>query len=184
MSASQFDLSCITLSLTTADAHASAFDAMTAEMLQWHAAGVYPERQALIVAIEAAGRKASTAKVYASRILAWAKAGRTPRTIGECVNDGPKAAGKGGRPKGSAKTPTAADVDAADDTADDTADTAGDPFNPAAVSGSAALPAQWVMHLESIRAQLPAMKGWAADDIVAAQDCAMRLLALIKKNRT
>ena len=173
MSATQFDLSVLTLALTTADAHASAFDALTSEMVQWHATGVYPERAALIAAIQAAGRTIGTAKVYASRVLAWARAGKTPRSMHECIADGPKVTGKGGRPKGTAKTPVAKPA-AGDD------DTEGDPINPAI--GTAALPQQWQVILQTMQAQVPARKDWPSEDIVAFQDSLSKCIALIKRN--
>ena len=89
---SKFDLSHVTLAFSSADAAASAFDALTAEMVQWHGAGVYPTNKEVDAAIRASGRAAATAKVYASRILAWSKAGKTPKSISQMIKDGPRTA--------------------------------------------------------------------------------------------
>ena len=101
-----FNLNVITAAFVAADAEALAFDELTSEMVQWHESGEYPVRADVIVAITASGRKESTAKVYASRILAWAKAGKMPRSMHALVAEGPKATGKGGRPKGKGKGKT------------------------------------------------------------------------------
>jgi hypothetical protein len=165
-----FDLSCITLAFNTADAAEAAFDILKGEMVQWHESGEYPERADVIVAIVASGRKESTAKVYASRILAWAKAGKLPKTMHEMVNDGPKVTGKGGRPKGQGK---------GESTKADKPDTAkADAPSVPNEDGS------WKTFIETMRAQVPGRKNWASEDIVAFQDCASKMLALLTRNRS
>ena len=43
-------------------------------------------------------------------------------------------------------------------------------------------PSGWMVALEAIRAKAPGQKSWASDDIVAVQDCAAKMVALIKRN--
>lgn len=43
-------------------------------------------------------------------------------------------------------------------------------------------PSGWMVALEAIRAKAPGQKSWASDDIVAIQDSAARMVALIKRN--
>lgn len=43
-------------------------------------------------------------------------------------------------------------------------------------------PSGWMVALETIRAKAPGQKSWASEDIVAMQDCAAKMLALIKRN--
>ena len=86
---SGFDLSSITAAFLSADAHATAFDAMTAEMVAWHAAGVYPVAGEIVAALVAAGRKPATGAVYASNMLAWAKSGTLPKTLSQMVKGKP-----------------------------------------------------------------------------------------------
>lgn len=160
-----FDLTCITVAFQAADAAATAFDALTAEMVQWYESGEYPERADVIAAIAASGRKESTAKVYASRILTWAKAGKLPKTINELVNDGPKASGKGGRPKGKGKAATKA--------------TEATPADKPSVPNTLAA---WRQFLAQIQAEVPKRADWAAEDIRAAQDLCGTLIALLKRN--
>ena len=45
-----------------------------------------------------------------------------------------------------------------------------------------AQPVGWMVALEAIRAKAAAQKSWASDDIVALQDSAARMVALIKRN--
>lgn len=77
-------------------------------------------------------------------------------------------AGKGGRPKGkpeakaAAKTkPDAAKADA-----------------PSVPNADGA----WKQFLETLRAQAPGRKDWQSEDIVAFQECATRMIALIARN--
>ena len=97
-----FDLSNVTLAYSTASAHEDAFDALTADMLCWHEAGEYPSPADLVSAITVAVPHLSkaTIKTYASGILAWAKAGKTPKSIRAMSNERPAGhiKGKGGRP--------------------------------------------------------------------------------------
>lgn len=41
----------------------------------------------------------------------------------------------------------------------------------------------WIQFLESIRANVPGRKSWPSDDIVAVQDSAARMIALITRNK-
>ena len=99
---SQFNLSCITLAYKTANDAESALDSLTAEMMCWHEAGEYPKPAAVIVAITEGVPHLSkaTIKTYASGLLAWAKSGKTPRTMRELSLNRPvgHVKGKGGRP--------------------------------------------------------------------------------------
>lgn len=95
-----FNLHVVTRAFLATDVAAARFDVLTAEMVQWYSAGVYPESKDIISAIVRSGRTEGTAKVYASRMLAWARAGKTPKSMSEMVKDGPRAGSKAGRPKG------------------------------------------------------------------------------------
>lgn len=177
MSDSKFDLSVVALAFGAQSAAEEAFDTLTAEMLLWHAAGEFPSNSDVASAIKSGlpHLGAASLKVYASALLKWAKSGKTPRTIRAMVNTAPAGhiKGKGGRPagKGAGKTtkteaPAAAPVDA-----------------DAAPVGTEALPGQWARYLEGVRAQAAAQKSWSSADIVALQDCATMMLAIIKRNR-
>ena len=157
-----FDLSNITLAFSTAAAHEEAFGLMCEDMRCWHEAGEFPSNKDLGAAISAGlpHLSAGTVKVYASRMLAWAKAGKQPASLHAMVKDGPKAKGKGGRPKGKPE----ADKAAAEAPAVPNEDRA------------------WVQFIEGIRAQVPGRKDWASEDIVAVQDCCAKLIALVKRN--
>lgn len=156
-----FDLSNITLAFSTAAAHEEAFGLMCEDMRCWHEAGEYPSNKELGAAIVAGlpHLSAGTVKVYASRMLAWAKAGKQPASLHAMVKDGPKAKGKGGRKakaetdKAQAEAPAVPNEDRA-----------------------------WVQFIEGIRAQVPGRKDWASEDIVAVQDCCAKLIALVKRN--
>jgi hypothetical protein len=82
---SGFDLSVVTRAFLAADDAAASFDALTAEMVAWHAARVYPTRGDVIIALVAAGRKPAYAGTVASKMLTWAASGKLPRTIGQMV---------------------------------------------------------------------------------------------------
>lgn len=157
-----FDLSNITLAFSTAAQHEEAFGLMCEDMRTWFEAGEFPSNKDLGTAIVAGlpHLSAGTVKVYASRMLAWAKAGRQPASLHAMVKDGPKAKGKGGRPKGKPET----------DMAQGEA--------PAVPNEDRA----WVQFIEGIRAQVPGRRDWASEDIVAMQDCAAKMIALIKRN--
>ena len=157
-----FDLSNITLAFSTAAAHEEAFGLMCEDMRCWHEAGEYPSNKDLGAAIVAGlpHLSAGTVKVYASRMLAWAKAGKQPASLHAMIKDGPKAKGKGGRPKGKGEADKAA-AEAPQVPNEDRA---------------------WVQFIEGIRAQVPGRKDWASEDIVAMQDCAAKMIALIKRN--
>jgi hypothetical protein len=74
--------------------------------------------------------------------------------------------GKGGRPagKGAGKTTKPADDAQAPAPAVENADRS------------------WKQFLETIKAQAPGRKDWQSDDIVAFQDCASKMIALISRN--
>ena len=156
-----FDLSNITLAFSTAAAHEEAFGLMCEDMRCWHEAGEYPSNKDLGAAISAGlpHLSAGTVKVYASRMLSWAKAGKQPASLHAMVKDGPKAKGKGGR-----KAKPEADKAAAEAPAVPNEDRA------------------WVQFIEGIRAQVPGRKDWNSEDIVAVQDCCAKLIALVRRN--
>lgn len=82
---SGFDLSIITAAFLAADGAAASFDALCAEMVSWHAAGVYPVSGDVKAALVDAGRKPATAASYASKMLTWAASGKLPRNISQMV---------------------------------------------------------------------------------------------------
>lgn len=157
-----FDLSNITLAFSTAAAHEEAFGLMCEDMRCWHEAGEFPSNKDVSAAIMAGlpHLTAGTVKVYASRMLSWAKAGKQPASLHAMIKDGPKAKGKGGRPKGKPEADKAA-AEAPQVPNEDRA---------------------WVQFIEGIRAQVPGRKDWASEDIVAVQDCCAKMIALIKRN--
>lgn len=164
-----FDLSNVTLAFSTAAAHDEAFALMQSDMIAWHTAQAFPSNQDLIVAIGAGlpHLGAASLKVYASRVLKWARSGQTPSNIRAVVNTDPKGAtkGKGGRPAGQGKgKSTAAKPDAAQ-------------AQPAAVENT---DTAWRMFIEDMRAKVAGRKDWPSDRIVAFQDCAAKMIALIK----
>jgi hypothetical protein len=165
-----FDLSNITLAFVTAHDAAQSFDAMCADMIQWHQSGVYPTNKELIGALVAANRWGKdTCKTYASNLLAWAKAGQTPRNISQVVKGKPAGhvKGKGGRPTGQGAGKTTA---AKPDTAQ--AD------KPTVENNDKA----WIAFIGEMRAKVTGRKDWRSEDIVAFQDCTMMLLSIIKRN--
>lgn len=118
-----FELSIITAALNSAWNASDTWQAMTAEMVQWHQSGEYPDNQAVAEAVAATGRytvqrsgtgaiKGSCA-VIAANILKWARSGKTPRTINECVTTAPtnhvksKAGRKAGEGAGKTTKPEA-----------------------------------------------------------------------------
>jgi hypothetical protein len=163
------DLSAVTAA-AAADADAmSAFEDMHMAMLTWHMAAAYPTTSDLTKAL-AAGYASNprvvatkdTLAQYASGILKWAKAGKVPKahSMRAFMGSVPGAKGKGGRP---AKAKA----------------------NPAGEGEKATLPNDdkaWVQFIEGVRAQVPGRKDWAADDIVAMQECAAKMIALVKRN--
>ena len=158
-----FDLSNITLAFSTAAAHEEAFGLMCEDMRVWFEAQEFPSNKELGTAISAGlpHLSAGTVKVYASRMLSWAKAGKQPASLHAMVKDGPKAKGKGGR---KAKPETEADKAAAEAPTIPNEDRA------------------WIQFIEGIRAQAPGRKDWASEDIVAVQDCCAKLIALVRRN--
>ena len=156
-----FDLSNITLAFSTAAVHEEAFGLMCQDMRAWFEAGEYPSNKELGAAIQAGLEhlSAGTVKVYASRMISWAKAGKQPASLHAMVKDGPKAKNKGGR-----KAKPETDKAQAEPTTVPNEDRA------------------WIQFFESVRAQVPGRKDWSSDDIVAVQDCAAKAIALIKRN--
>lgn len=118
-----FELSVITVALNDAWTASESWQAMTAEMVQWHASGEYPDNQAVAEAVAATGRytvqrsgtgavKGSCATI-ASNILKWARSGKTPSSLKKCITESPtnhvkSAAGrKAGQGKGKSTKPEA-----------------------------------------------------------------------------
>jgi hypothetical protein len=165
-----FDLSNITLAFVQSHDAAMSFDAMTADMLQWHESGVYPSNQELIAALVAANRWGKdTCKVYASNLLSWAKSGQTPKNISQVVKGKPAGYVKGaaGRKPGQGAGKT---TKPAEDTAQ--------AEKPAVPNHDAS----WKQFLETLRATVPSRKDWNSEDIVAFQESASRMIALIARN--
>ena len=183
MSASKFDLSVVALAFGAQARAEEAFDALTAEMIVWHAAGEYPGNVDVATAIKSGlpHLGAATLKVYASALLKWAKSGQTPKNVRAMVNTMPAGhtKSKAGRPagKGAGKTPEAAvaAVTAALDAVGPAPD----------VAAPQALPitTEWVRYLEGIKAQAAGQRAWKSEDIVALQDCVTMALAIIKRNK-
>ena len=168
----KFDLSNVTLAFKRAGEAEESFALMCEDMKAWHMAGEYPTNKDLGAAILEGlpHLSAASVKIYASRMLAWAKVGKTPRSLHVMCKDGPKAVGKGGRPKGEGKGKSTADKGEAN--ADAAADAPTVPNDDKA----------WMQFIGEIRAKVPGRKDWAADDIVAMQECAAKMIALIKRN--
>lgn len=176
-----FDLSNIVLAFDTAEAHANAFDAMCADMVQWHAAGVFPSNADVKAALVQSGRPATTAAVYASAILKWARSGKLPKTLRACVNSSPEGhvKSKRGRPagKGAGKTTTV--------TADNS-DAAVDPIS-AGGAGDAPSPMhRWMRQLNDFRQGVFILRDaknecMTAEDATRAQNLAAELTALLGK---
>lgn len=165
-----FDLSNVTLAFKRTGEAEESFALMCEDMRAWHASGEYPENKELNAAIREGlpHLSAKTGQIYAGRMLAWAKIGKTPRSLHAMCKDGPKATGKGGRPKGEGKGKTSKGEVNADAVAD----------APTVPNDDKA----WVQFIGEIRAKVPGRKDWAADDIVAMQECAAKMIALIKRN--
>lgn len=176
-----FDLSNIVLAFDTAEAHANAFDAMCADMVQWHAAGVFPSNADVKAALVQSGRPAATAAVYASAILRWAKSGKLPKTLRACVNSVPDGHVKSarGRPagKGAGKTtaPPAANSGAAVDA-----------VNPDATDNAPSPIHRWVRQLRELNAGAFILRDaknhtMSAADAAALKDAVYKCLALLGK---
>lgn len=176
-----FDLSCVTLAFTTADEAAAAFDAFTAEMVQWHASGIYPASADLKAAIVAAGRPAATAAVYASAILKWARSGKLPSSMGACVNKNPEghvksnAGRKPGQGKGKTTAATAANSGAAVD-----------PINALGASDAPSPMHRWVRELRELNAAAFILRDaknftMSAEDATALKDAVSKCIALLGK---
>lgn len=80
-----FDLSVVTLAAAADAAGLQAFENLHVEMLTWHSAGVFPAAADVTAALKAGYAtsprvvaSAATLAQYASGIVKWAKAGRTP----------------------------------------------------------------------------------------------------------
>lgn len=163
------DLSAVTAA-AAADANAmSAFEDLHLAMLEWNMIGQYPASAELTKAL-AAGYASNprvvatkdTLTQYASGILKWAKAGKVPKahSMRAFMGSVPGAKGKGGRPP-KAKANPEGQAEKASVPNDDRA---------------------WVQFIGEIRAKVPGRKDWAADDIVAMQECCAKMIALIKRN--
>lgn len=177
-----FDLSSIALAFASAEAHASAFDCMTAEMLQWHAARVFPSNADLKAALIDAGKAATTAAVYASAILKWAKSGKTPACLHACITKSPPGhvKSKAGRPAKNGAGKTTKPVVESDD------DSEGDPINPKGAADAPSPIHRWVRSFNDFGAcafvlRDASNKTMTAADASAAQDLAAKLAALLGK---
>ena len=163
-----FDLSNVTLAFKRTGEAEESFALMCEDMKAWHASGEFPENKDLSAAIREGlpHLSAKTGQIYAGRMLAWAKIGKTPRSLHARCKDGPTTTGKGGRPKGAGKGKTTK-------------------VNEDAVAKPATVPNDdraWSQFIGEIRAKVPGRKDWAADDIVAMQECCAKMIALIKRN--
>lgn len=160
-----FDLSNVTLAFKRTGEAEESFALMCEDMRAWHASGEYPANKDLATAIleGLTHLSAKTGQIYAGRMIAWAKTGKLPRSLHAMCKDGPKATGKGGRPKGEGKGE--ANVDAAADV-------------PAVPNDDKA----WAQFIGDIRAKVPGRKDWNSEDIVAMQECCAKMIALIKRN--
>lgn len=166
-----FDLSNVTLAFKRAGEAEESFALMCEDMKSWHMAGEYPANKDLGAAILKGlpHLSAKTGQIYAGRMIAWAKIGKLPRSLHAMCKDGPKATGKGGRPKGEGKGETTGKGEA----------------NPAGEGEKATVPNDdraWVQFIGEIRAKVPGRKDWNSEDIVAMQECAAKMIALIKRN--
>jgi hypothetical protein len=177
-----FDLSSIALAFSTAEAHTSAFDCMTAEMLSWHLARVFPSNADLKAVLTESGKKASTAAVYASAILKWAKSGKTPASLHACIAKSPPGHVKApaGRPAGKGAGKTTKPVVESDD------DSEGDPINPKGAADAPSPMHRWVRSFNDFGAcafvlRDASNKTMTAADASEAQDLAKKLAALLGK---
>lgn len=164
----QDDVAALVAAHRAEEASSAASDTAMAVVAQWIASGVHPNNATIIAGYVADGRKASSAATYASALLKWVKAGRVPRNYRAAVTTNPPGHVKGarGRPanKGKGKS-TAADATPAEKT-------------PTIPSDDRT----WKQVLEGMIARVPSRKDWASEDIVAFQDCASKMIALLKRN--
>lgn len=177
-----FDLSSIALAFSTAEAHASAFDCMTAEMLQWYLARVFPSNADLKAVLTGSGKTPGTARTYANAILKWAKSGKTPRNLRSCVNDTPPGhvKSKAGRPAKNGAGKTTKPVVESND------DSEGDPINPKGAADAPSPMHRWVRSFNDFGAcafvlRDASNKPMSAQDATEAQDLAKKLAALLGK---
>lgn len=176
-----FDLSALTIAYKAAADYHTAFDTFCAEMMQWHAAGVYPTNGEVKDAIKAADSelKPASVSVYACNLLKWAKAGKTPANMRACVNKAPeghvKATNKG-RPAGQGAGKTTAP-------AEKNSGAAADPLAPTeAVSPMH----RWVVQANTLSAAAFMLRNQRneamnTDDAKALQDAANTIAALLGK---
>ena len=173
---SGFDLSIITRAFLAADDAAATFDAMCAEMAQWHAAGVYPVSGDVKAALKAAGRKDATAAAYASKMLTWATSGKLPRNISQMVQK---------LPEGHVKKKSGAPAKAATKTATKTAAAAAPA--PAPAAGSEVSPMhRWNVVLQDMVAGALIVRDakngtMNVEDAKAVQTALMNVKAIIGK---
>ena len=173
-----FDLSSIVLSFSTAEAHATAFDQMTAEMLQWHYAGFYPTNADIKAALVGAGKKPTTAAVYASAILKWARSGKKPKSLHDCIGKNPPGhvKSKAGRKSGQGAGKTTA-----------TNSTGVDPLSPSTIASEAISPMhRWVKDLNALNAGATILRDannntMTAADAAALKDAVSKCVALLGK---
>lgn len=107
-SAVQFDLTPVTLAAAAEAGAVDMFDGLHCAMLAWHGAGTYPTNAALVAALRqgyASNPRVTatddTLTQYASGILKWSKAGKTPKrpTMSAFMGSVPGAKSTRGRPK-------------------------------------------------------------------------------------
>jgi hypothetical protein len=177
-----FDLSVITLAFSTAEAAAAAFDCLTADMLQWNHSGVYPSNADIKAALTEAGKKPATAAVYASAILKWARSGKLPKSLHDCIGKNPPdhVKSKAGRPagQGAGKTTASAAVSSG---------AAVDPLAPSAPMKDAPSPMHfWVRELGALNAGATILRDTqnrtlSAADANALKDAVSKCIALLGK---
>ena len=165
----KFDLSAVTAAARADADSMSAFEDLHMSMLEWHMVGQYPSTtdmtKALAEGYAANPRVVATKETltqYASGILKWAKAGKVPKahSMRAFMGSVPGSKGKGGRPP-KAKA------------------------NPEGQAEKASLPNDdraWAQFIGDIRAKVVGRKDWNSEDIVAMQECAAKMIALIKRN--
>jgi hypothetical protein len=167
MSELAMELSVITEAICEAWRASESWQQMQSIMIGWYEAKIYPDNQEVAEAVAATnrytvkrnaktGKLEGTCAVYATNILKWARSGKLPKTINECITTHPAGhvKGKGGRPKGSTggATADAATADAA----------ANDPFQRVAA---------WVTETQGLCATaVKLINGMSADDCSTLKD--------------
>lgn len=104
------DVTALVVAHKAAEESAALDDDAMARIASWIASGAHPNNQTIIAGYTSQGYAAGSAKVYASAILKWVRAGQVPKGIRHAVTATPAnhVPGKGGRPKGGGKGKTPA----------------------------------------------------------------------------